>query len=44
MPGLRTITIERRVTITYRVRRSRIEIVTIADAGRDFAGELRKRK
>jgi hypothetical protein len=38
MPGLRTITIERRV------RRSRIEIVTIADAGRDFAGELRKRK
>jgi toxin ParE1/3/4 len=35
---------ERRVTIAYRVRRSRVEIVTIAYAGRDFAGELRRRK
>jgi toxin ParE1/3/4 len=44
MPGLRTITMERRVTIAYRVRRSRVEIVTIGYAGRDFAGELRKGK
>ena len=44
LPGLRTITMERRVTITYRVRRSRVEIVTIGYAGRDFADELRKRK
>jgi toxin ParE1/3/4 len=44
LPGLRTITMERRVTIAYRVLRSRVEIVTIGYAGRDFAGELRKRK
>ncbi|MGA2287956.1 type II toxin-antitoxin system RelE/ParE family toxin [Bradyrhizobium sp.] len=44
LPGLRTITMERRVTIAYRVRHSRVEIITIGYAGRDFAGDLRKRK
>ncbi len=44
LPGLRTITMERRVTIAYRVRKTRVEIVTIAYAGRDFADELRRRK
>jgi toxin ParE1/3/4 len=44
LPGLRTITMERRVTIAYRVRRKRVEIVTIAYAGRDFARELRGRR
>jgi toxin ParE1/3/4 len=44
MPGLRTITMERRVTIAYRIRRTRVEIVTIAYAGRDFARELRRRR
>ena len=43
LPGLRTITMERRVTIAYRVRKARIEIVTIAYAGRDFVRELRGR-
>src|ERR1700710_742188 len=40
-PGLRTIAFERRVTIAYRVLKTRVEIVTIAYAGRDFEGELR---
>jgi toxin ParE1/3/4 len=44
LPGLRTITMERRVTIAYRVRKTRVEIVTIAYAGGDFVAELRKRK
>jgi toxin ParE1/3/4 len=44
LPGLRTITMERRVIIAYRVRRTRVEIVTIAYAGRDFARELRRRR
>jgi toxin ParE1/3/4 len=44
LPGLRTITMERRVTIAYRVRKSRVEIVTVAYAGRDFARELRRRR
>lgn len=44
MPGLRTLTMERRVTVVYRVQRSRVEIVTVAYAGRDFVRELRKRK
>ena len=44
MPGLRTLSMERRVTIVCRVRRSQVEIVTIAYAGRDFVRELRKCK
>jgi toxin ParE1/3/4 len=32
LPGLRTITMERRVTIAYRVRKKRVEILTIAYA------------
>lgn len=44
LPGLRTITMERRVTIAYRVRKTRVEIVTIAYAGRDFVRELRGRR
>jgi len=44
LPGLRTITMERRVTIAYRVRKSRIEIVTIAYGGQDLKRTLRKRK
>src|ERR1700694_3954386 len=39
-PGLRTFAFERRVTIAYRVLRTRVEIVTIAYAGRDFESDL----
>lgn len=42
LPGLRTITMERRVTIVYRVLRTRVEIVTIAYGGRNFVRELRR--
>src|SRR5215472_3053888 len=40
LPGLRTIGIERRVTIAFRVLKARVEIVTIAYAGRNFEDEL----
>ena len=43
-PGLRTIAFERRVTIAYRVLKTRVEIVTIAYAGRNFERELRADK
>jgi len=39
--GLRAITLERRLTIAYRVLKTRVEIVTIAYAGRDFESDLR---
>ena len=41
LPGLRTIGFERRVTIAFRVLKTRVEIVTIAYGGRDFERELR---
>jgi toxin ParE1/3/4 len=44
LPGLRTIGFERRVTIAYRVLKTRVEIVTIAYGGRDFERELRRGK
>jgi toxin ParE1/3/4 len=44
LPGLRVIGFERRVTIAFRVLKTRVEIVTIAYGGRDFVLELRKRK
>ena len=40
LPGLRTIGFERRVTIAFRVLSTRIEIVTIAYRGRDWANTL----
>jgi toxin ParE1/3/4 len=40
LPGLRTMGFERRVTIAFRVLKTRVEIVTIAYGGRDFEGEL----
>lgn len=40
LPGLRTIGFERRVTIAFRVRRTRAEIVTIAYGGRNFERAL----
>jgi toxin ParE1/3/4 len=40
-PGLRTIAFERRVTIAYRVLKTRVEIVTIAYGGRDFESNFR---
>jgi toxin ParE1/3/4 len=43
-PGLRTIAFERRVTIVYRVLKTRVEIVTIAYGGRDFESDLRKER
>ena len=43
LPGLRVIGFERRVTIAFRVLKTRVEIVTIAYGGRDYEGELRKR-
>ena len=42
-PGLRTIGFERRVTIAFRVLKTRVEIVSIAYGGRDFERELRGR-
>jgi toxin ParE1/3/4 len=39
--GLRTITIERRLTIAYRVRRVEVEIIAIAYGCRDFERSLR---
>jgi toxin ParE1/3/4 len=39
-PGLRTIAFERRVTIAYRVLKTRAEIVTIAYGGRDFESDF----
>ena len=44
LPGLRTIGFERRVTIAFRVLKTRVEIVTIAYGGRDFVRELRSQK
>lgn len=44
LPGLRTIGFERRVTIAFRVLKTRVEIVSIAYGGRDFERELRQRK
>jgi toxin ParE1/3/4 len=43
-PGLRTVGFERRATIAFRVLKTRVEIITIAYAGRDFERELRMRK
>ena len=44
LTGLRTLTLERRLTVAYRVLKAEVEIVTIAYAGRDFAGDLRQEK
>jgi toxin ParE1/3/4 len=44
LPGLRVIGFERRVTIAFRVLKTRVEIVSIAYGGRDFERELRKGK
>ena len=44
LPGLRVMGFERRVSIVFRVLRTRVEIITIAYGGRDFEGELRRRK
>lgn len=44
LPGLRTIGFERRATIAFRVLKARVEIVTIAYGGRDFASGLRESK
>ena len=38
LPGLRTIGFERRVTIAFRVLRTRVEIVAIAYGGRNLEG------
>lgn len=39
--GLRTLALERRLTIAYRVHKTEVEIVTIAYGGRNFERELR---
>jgi toxin ParE1/3/4 len=39
-PGLRTIAFERRITIAYRVLKTRVEILTIAYGGRDFESDF----
>lgn len=44
MPGLRTIGFKRRVTIAFRVLKTRVEIVSIAYGGRNFERELREGK
>jgi toxin ParE1/3/4 len=38
--GLRTVGFERRVTIAFRIQKSRVEIVTIAYGGRNFESDL----
>lgn len=43
-PGLRTVGFEHRVTIIFRVLKTRVEIVSIAYGGRNFERELRERK
>ena len=40
--GLRILVIGGRVTVAYRVLKTRVEIVTIAYGGRDYASALRK--
>ncbi|OPH84355.1 type II toxin-antitoxin system RelE/ParE family toxin [Nitrobacter vulgaris] len=44
LSGLRTITMERRVTIAYRLRKQRVEIVGVLYAGQELRRTLRKRK
>jgi toxin ParE1/3/4 len=44
LQGLRTVGVERRTTIAFRVLKTRVEVVTIAYGGRDFESELSKRK
>ncbi|CCD89777.1 conserved protein of unknown function [Bradyrhizobium sp. ORS 285] len=41
LKGLRTIGFERRVTIAFRILKTRVEIVTVAYGGRDFERELK---
>jgi len=41
LKGLRTIGFERRVTIAFRVIKSRVEIITVAYGGRSFESELK---
>ncbi|WP_257170029.1 type II toxin-antitoxin system RelE/ParE family toxin [Bradyrhizobium sp. SRS-191] len=43
LKGLRTIGFERRVTIAFRVLKTRVEIITIAYGGRDFERELTRK-
>lgn len=40
LPNLRTIGFERRVTIAYRVLKTKVEIVSVAYGGRAFEGGL----
>jgi toxin ParE1/3/4 len=42
LPGLRVVGFERRVTIAFRVLKTRVEIVSIAYGGRDFERQLRR--
>jgi len=44
LPGLCVVGFERRVSIAFRVLKTRVEIVSIAYGGRDFERELRKGK
>ena len=43
LKGLRTIGFERRVTIAFRVLKSRVEIITVAYGGRSFESELKRK-
>lgn len=43
LKGLRTIGFERRVTIAFRVLKTRVEIVTVAYGGRNFEHSLKSR-
>jgi toxin ParE1/3/4 len=40
-PGLRAVAFERRLTIVYRVLKTRVEIVTVAYGGRNFESDFR---
>jgi toxin ParE1/3/4 len=41
LPGLRTIGFERRATIVFRVRRSKVSVMRIFYGGQDFEGAMR---
>ena len=42
-PGIRSITMDRKVTIAFRVRRRQVEIVALAYSGRQF-GDLKSQR
>jgi toxin ParE1/3/4 len=44
VPGLRTLLLDRRITVAFMVARDQVDILRIFYAGRDYEGELRDRE